>query len=107
MNRRNRRFTEKKPKSTDSLIYAGIGLASIVAYLVVILIAAGLEGMLANFLGGISMLCMLLSIYIFVRGIQISKNENFNKSSRVAGVVVPGIAAALWILLYIIGIFMG
>ena len=38
---------------------------------------------------------------------QVSKNENFDKVSRILGVVVPAVAAALWVLLYIIGILMG
>ena len=50
---------------------------------------------------------MIVTIVALIRGVQVSKNENFDKVSRILGVVVPAVAAALWVLLYIIGILMG
>ena len=108
MNRRNnRRYREKKPLSTESVIVAVVGGVSILLYLFMLLFVAGSEGTVANVFGGVSVLVMIASIVALVRGIRISKNDNFDKVSRVLGVIVPALGTASWVILYIIGILMG
>lgn len=36
-----------------------------------------------------------------------ARNDNFEKISRILGVVVPAIATACWVILYCIGILIG
>lgn len=105
--RNNRRYRDKKPFSTESVVQIVIGGVSILAFLAILLLAARTEGTIANFFGGASVLIMIVTIVALIRGVQVSKNENFDKVSRILGVVVPAVAAALWVLLYIIGILMG
>ncbi len=106
-NRRKNRYREKKPLSTSSLVDAGVGAASTVAYFILLGLAAGIEGDLKNIYGGISVLAMFAAIVVLIRAIRISKNDNFEKWSRVVGVVIPAFATGLWMMLYIVGIFMG
>ena len=108
MNRRNnRKYREKKPQATESIISAAIGGASILLFLFILLFVAGTEGTVANVFGGVSVLAMFISLVALVRGAKMSKNDNFDKISRVLGVAVPAVGASLWVLLYIIGILMG
>ncbi len=107
MSRGKRRYAEKKSKSTEAVVDASVGFACIIANFVMLVLAAGVEESLGNVFGGISFLCMLVSIVVLVRGSREYKNENFDKTSRIFGVAVPAIATTLWILLYITGIFMG
>lgn len=105
MNRRNRRYREKKPVSTTSLVYAGVSAFSFLLCICAIVISVGTDGASPRFVGGIAVLCMIATTYILICGIKLFKNENFSKVSRLVGVLVPAIATLFWILLYIVGIF--
>ncbi|MDD6194831.1 MAG: hypothetical protein PUB19_08030 [Lachnospiraceae bacterium] len=108
MNRRNnRRYREKKPLSTESIVASVVGGVSILFYLFTLLFVAGTEGTVANVFGGVSVLAMIVTIVALVQGAKVRKNDNFDKVSRVLGVVVPALGAALWVILYMIGILMG
>lgn len=108
MNRRkNRRYQEKKPLSTESVVAAVIGGVSILIFLFMLLFVAGMEGIVANVFSGVSVLVMVITIVALVIGGKNSKNEYFDKTSRLLGVVVPALGTTVWVLLYIIGILMG
>lgn len=107
MSRRKRRYTEKKPLSTGSIVEAVVALISIVMLVVLLFLIALSDGKGENLYGGLAVLGMLAALISLIRGYKLRKNENFEKISRLLGVIVPLIATVLWVLIYIIGIFKG
>ncbi|MBC5685694.1 hypothetical protein H8R94_03525 [Roseburia sp. NSJ-9] len=108
MNRRSRRYSgKKKPLSTPSIGAALGAAASLLILVLALFIAANTDGSSANIIGGISVLAMILAIATCVAGAHMARNDNFEKISRILGVVVPAIATACWVILYCIGILIG
>lgn len=108
MNRRSRRYSgQKKPLSTPSIGAALGAVASLLILVLALFIAANTDGSSANIIGGISVLAMILAIATCVAGAHMARNDNFEKISRILGVVVPAIATACWVILYCIGILIG
>lgn len=107
MSQRKRRYMEKKPLSTGSVVEAVVALISIVLLVVLLFVMAWSEGKGQNLYGGLAVLGMLAALISLIRGYKHCKNENFEKISRLLGVIVPLIATILWMLVYIIGIFKG
>ena len=95
MNRRSRRYSgQKKPLSTPSIGAALGAAASLLILVLALFIAANTDGSSANIIGGISVLAMILAIATCVTGAHMARNDNFEKISRILGVVVPAIATA-------------
>jgi cytoskeletal protein RodZ len=108
MNRRRRRIREKRkplsPVSLGACVAGGITLLLFVGFL---LISAYQEGNTINLFGAVSVLCMIVAVAALVRGIAARRNENFDGFTRLLGVIVPGISAVSWIVLYMIGAIVG
>lgn len=108
MTDRVRRYRgNRKPRSRGSLWAAACGAGSIVMFAFALFASARTQGASANVIGGLCVLAMLVAIVALVYGVRFFKNENFDKLSRVLGVVVPFLATFGWIMLYCIGIFIG
>ncbi len=106
--RRRRRYGEaKRPMSRGSLIAAGVSAASIFIYIVFLSVAVSMDGNTQNMLGGAAVLAMISAIVSLLYGTRNYKDDSSNMGSRVAGVVVPGIASALWVIVYVIGMVLG
>ena len=104
MNRRNKRYSgQKKPLSTPSIGAAIGGVASLLVMVLALLVASRTDGASANIVGGICVLAMIFSVVVCVVGTRMLRNDNFEKISRMVGVI----ATACWIILYCIGILIG
>jgi hypothetical protein len=101
MNRRRRRIREKRkplsPVSLGACVAGGITLLLFVGFL---LISAYQEGNTINLFGAVSVLCMIVAVAA-------RRNENFDGFTRLLGVIVPGVSAVSWIVLYMIGAIVG
>ncbi len=106
-NRKSRRYREKKPMSTVSVTYGIVGCVSFLFFCFTILFSVASSSDVPNVMSGISVILMIVSMVVFVLAWRQHNNENFNKASRVFGVVGAVIGAIPWILLYITGILVG
>ena len=104
MRRRRRQYSElAKPVSITSYIGAGLAGISILCFAATIFLSVSSAGNTGHFMGGISVLCMLLSAVCLWIGIRQFKMTVYRKNSRLVGLCIPLVATLLWLALYGIG----
>lgn len=78
-----------------------------ILYLVLLISGAGEQSKVIRWLGGASFLMMIADIVFFVFGVKDFSETSYGTLSRVLAVLVPGLAAAIFILVYMTGILVG
>ena len=102
--RRNRYHEKKKPYATESIVALVAGGIALVLFFVFMLVAAATAGNVGKIVSAISVISLILAVVALFNGLSMRTNENFDKITRLAGIIVSAIAVTLWMLLYIVGI---
>lgn len=105
-NRRRRRRSEKKPVNRVSLLTMSFGIFFCILFLWILLRALnGIGNGRPEIAAGL--LSILLSIVCLIRGLIEYRKDNYNKSSRLLGFLLPLISLGLWLSVYILGLVRG
>lgn len=65
------------------------------------------SGALMRWAGVISFLLMFMDLFFFITGLRDFRDNTFNTAVRLLAVFVPGLAFAIYILVYMTGILVG
>lgn len=98
---------KKKPFSPVSVGATLTGIATLILFFIVILIAASRQGTAGRLLVAVSFLCMIIAFIGLFWGWSERKNENFNTIICRCGVILPAISAGCWAALYLLGAVIG
>ena len=105
--RRRRRYGEsRRPNSVRSMVVAGVSAVSILIYIVFLLISVGSKGDTPNVLGGLAMLDMLIAFVCLFLGIKDFRDDSYNTTTRMIGLVLSILATLAWLVLYVAGMLM-
>ncbi|MCR5451251.1 MAG: hypothetical protein K6F00_01325 [Lachnospiraceae bacterium] len=104
MIRRNKRKT-KKPLPVISLWTIGLSLLSGILFAVCIWITYNGAGKVPKLIVGLGTVGMFTAIASAVVGYKEFKKSDFLSVLRVLGMILPMIAAILWVFIYIYGLF--
>lgn len=102
MKRRKKR--EKAQASVKSVICALAGLVGII-FLIYSIYEASVNKEMPRMVTGLSMIFFFLSLIELVLGIRFAKTIGHSVSSRVWGVLIPAVALAGYMALYVAGLY--
>lgn len=105
MAKRNKRKRNREPVTPITLAIISLSLASIIIFF--IFIFSGAKGMVLRIISGLSVIFMVLCIAAFILGVRQFIKTGFATLSKALAVVLPAIAAALWLVTYLFGILIG
>ncbi len=103
---KRRRMENKKAFSSTGVVAAMVSTGAIIIWGAFVVLASMRSGDVANVVAGISVLAYIASIVSLVFGIRAFSEKQFSFGSRLAGVIVPGIATAVWSFLYLTGLLL-
>ncbi|MBQ5430404.1 MAG: hypothetical protein IIU28_01980 [Lachnospiraceae bacterium] len=101
--RRRRRRENKKPLSKKSIATAVVGGLSLVLFAVLIEQSFTAGGKVSRMLTGAAVLALLLTLLALVESVRALRNSDTSFISRLVGLLVPLVAEAAWITLYVVG----
>jgi hypothetical protein len=101
--RRRRRRENRKPLSKKSIVTAGVGFLSLVAFAFLIQYSYINGGKVSKMLAGAAVMTLLLPLLALCEGIRGLRDTEFSFLSRLAGVLCPFVAEAAWVVLYVVG----
>ena len=106
-NRRRRRSYEKKKPVAASTIWSSImGLICfLVALTLMFLSASGLN--FGKLPGVVGVIAMLFAFIAFSNGVRVARDSDYDGLTRAIGVIAPGVAMLVLLLLYFAGILFG
>ncbi len=105
--RQRRPVGSNRPEATGAYVIAGFSLFSVLICLGCVYLSMLSKGNTQNWLGGMGVLFIISGIFCFLTGYRIFKNTNYTLRSRLVGFLTPLPALALWVCIYLVGIFYG
>ncbi len=105
--RNKRRYMERKPLSIASIVWGTVGILSFLSEVLLLLIDAYNDGYLPNYMGGMGVLLMAVSVVALYFALLKLRDDSVRGSSKAFGVAAAAISLVLWILLYCVGILVG
>lgn len=105
MAKKNNRRRKKDPITPLSIIIMSLSGVSIILFF--IFIFSGTKGLALRIISGLSVIFMILCIAAFILGVRQFIKTGFATLSKVLAVVLPAVAAALWLVTYLFGILIG
>ena len=104
--RRRRSYEKKKPVAVAAIWTSVIGLICFLLALALVFVAsAGVDFGKVPGIAGV--LIMLISMMSFSVGVKTARNADYDIITRVLGVIVPGIAMMVLLIMYFAGILFG
>lgn len=104
MARRYRYAFAKKKEAQKGKLSTGLAAASLLLFIMAVLLAFFMNGEFGYIVGGISLCAMLLSIYGFAMGLKSFSEENRTHRTSMIGSIANGIIMIGWLGIFLLGI---
>ena len=91
----------RNQRGVRSTVIAGI---SIVMFLILCAVCAGLDGAAPQWVGAAGMSALLLSFYGMICGLQSFRDRAMSYGSRRAGTIMNGLMVGVWFVLFCVGL---
>lgn len=95
---------QKKEKLRKESGPIGLAAASLVLFIVAVVLALFLDGKLGGLLGGTGLFAMLLSAYGFALGLSSFSEENRKHRTSMIGSILNGVILVIWLGLFLSGV---
>ena len=102
---RRRRKAQKQPIAQINIITTVIGVLSLIVFGVMISEASRTGSQLPRVISGLGLLLCIASICSGIQGYRTLGDVEHNTLFRITGFVLPLLAAVLWLVVYVYGIF--
>ncbi len=104
--RRRRSYEKRKPVAAATIWSSLVGLVCFLVALILMFVSAtGLD--FGKIPGAAGVMAMLLSIIAFSVGVRTARESDYDAVTRAIGVIAPGVAMLVLLLLYFAGILFG
>lgn len=100
-----KRRRKREPVSPLSIVVFLVSGLSIILYFVFIF--SGAKGTALRVMAGLSVIMMLSCVVAGIYGIRQFSRAGFATLSRLLAIILPSIAAAIWLVTYLVGILAG
>ena len=104
MARRYRYAFAKKREAAKGKWSVGLAAASLVLFIVAVVLALFLDGKLGGLIGGTGLFAMLLSAYGFALGLSSFSEENRKHRTSMIGSILNGVILVIWLGLFLSGV---